>query len=111
MNGMDDLITFVRARIEEDEQTARAASAVWGKEDERQARDGLSPASRAHAGRQDPAHVLRQAEALSALTNVMAPIVLGEHNGRAMQGVGMYALFGIAAIWSDHPDFREEWTP
>ncbi len=108
---MEDLIAFVRARLDEDERTARAASAAWDGEDDSRARDGLSAASRDHAHRQSPEHVLRQVAALSSLTHVMAPIVRGEHNGRAMLGVAMYALYGIAALWSDHPDFREEWRP
>ncbi|MFD7965450.1 DUF6221 family protein [Streptomyces zaomyceticus] len=87
---MDDLITFLRARLDEDEQTARAAGArpgpVWRHDSDsgwvRAAREGdgiatgrqdrLPPEHGRHIARHDPARVLAEVYARRRLLGASA---------------------------------------
>ena len=83
-----ELAAFVAARLDEDEAAAR----TWAERDMRPLRE--------------------VAFKRSILARVLSgPAVEGGH--RFDEGVSFAmadALLGIAAIWSDHPDYRQEWA-
>jgi hypothetical protein len=124
----DDLVSFLRARLEEDQAAAEAAplDAVecltsWidytndGGESER---------AEAHLRRHDPARVLREVEAKRRIVDVhhdvndgdCAACVVGEW-GYPTHGRGHPAPWPCQTVrllglpFSDHPDYSPEWFP
>jgi hypothetical protein len=114
---------FLRARLDEDEAAARAAASrprgeSWG---------GVVDGTRytvvaAHIARHDPARVQREIEAKRA--------ILAEHQRapKPLPGMSWYpcrvctrdrypqswpcaTVRALAAVWSDHPDYQQEWAP
>lgn len=148
---MDDLVTFLTARLDEDEAVAKAASkwhespwrtnavtnepaalAVRSYDDGVVASPVLDVAA-AHIARHDPARVLREVEAkrrivedwkrwraeeVAAKQDYVAWIderAPREAPRRILDpalGAGLeYALRTLAVVYSDHPDYRDEWRP
>lgn len=78
--------------------------------------EGLSPAvdppEGTHIARHDPARVLRQVVAirgvLESVKALDAALSGGEHHGLTSYTYG--ALEDLAEIWSDHPDYQQEWA-
>ncbi|MFE1903826.1 DUF6221 family protein [Streptomyces gardneri] len=113
---MDDLIPFLRARLDEDEQTARAASpSPWRPNDEHDevvavddvtVAEGFGLSGRQlratvdHIARHDPDRVLRQTAVLRDRVDLWSKMA-GSH-ARA-------CLRALATIWEDHPDYQDEW--
>lgn len=112
---------FIAARLDDDERIARAATQgnwEWQqhKTDEWCLRAGDTPVIRAlsyetpclevgdadedHIARHDPARVLRQCAAMRVALDWYI-------NDDEM--VMAATINAIAAIWSDHPDYREDW--
>ena len=128
---MSGIIAFVNARLDEDEETARATSRPAWREwyaepwhdgeflgDGRPARadlwgvngaggftgQGALPTVMAdHIVRHDPARALREVEAKRRL--------IEEITSRSSQGVAEIYLAVLADTYSDHPDYRQEWAP
>ena len=129
-----DLVEFLRARLDEDEQTARGTGKppAWhqGPGDDPEWSDeemvlmwppefhtpyeqdkhwrGLSvdgPGLAAHIARHDPARVLAEVDAKRRL------LAMHEEAIRVEQFVLTEALRAFAAAYADHPDYREEWKP
>jgi hypothetical protein len=137
---MSDLVAFLRARLDEDEATAKAADhGRWLPEDkgvsfEVQEPDGEwalggfvaadTHANADHIARHDPARVLREVEA--------GRMILAEHAaahtayreaqslppedarraGAATQMLVWERVLKIrAAVWRDHPDYDPQWRP
>jgi hypothetical protein len=126
-----DLVTFVRARLDEDETVARAVGdpeRVW-REDSAWAADLLNPLPSqrrdhpgyvpmitaedlAHIARHDPARVLRDVEAKRRL------LFQFEHRGNAVRGAIQPSTGGVwddllrmlALPYAGHPDYRAEWS-
>jgi hypothetical protein len=126
-----DLIAFLRARLAEDEQVARAVedrSAPWDGQWEADGADAartfnghvlfyghngpLKPGLVAHVVRHDPARVLREVAAKREVTR-LAERAHDYHetflNGFA--GALEHALRLFALPYTDHPDYRQEWAP
>lgn len=110
--GAGDLITFMNARLDEDEAGARAAANFsygvpdWCDEGDP---DGT------HIARHDPARVLREVEAkrkrLAAYTAARA--AADRYDDQYMAGVASGladAIRGDAGAWADHPDYKQEWS-
>ncbi|AMM12338.1 DUF6221 family protein [Streptomyces albidoflavus] len=117
-----DLIAFLRARLDEDEAVARAATAGpwvesgvgdhgWGvsfsapgsgveADDSSQGR-----ADAAHIARHDPARVLAEVEAKRQIVERYA--WLCEHGDTG----GAWVLPLLALPYADHPDYRDAWRP
>lgn len=104
---MDDLAAFIAARLDEDEQ---AAPGVHG--------DGCA----LHAWlRNDvpaacdcgwPARLLREAAAKRVILDGWKLASEGAHSTGYLKTLWLYrAICAIAAIWSDHPDYRAGWAP
>lgn len=132
------LTDFLNARLDEDRAVAREAAGLtecWVAEepaigivlvDGEPLIEGHITGLTAHIARHDPARVLREVEAKRA---VIATAFLYEatidgewgcvHNadeiaaGRCpdIRPDKVYILRLLAAIYSDHPDYRDEWKP
>ncbi|MBF6134318.1 hypothetical protein IU501_15075 [Nocardia otitidiscaviarum] len=137
MNGdAGDIVRFIRARVDEDEHVAREAADCPGPgwshalyedypgvyiskiecEDDHFARVDYEEAAE-HIARQDPGRVLRQCAMIRAMMrHAEAARVVDDladydrgttaYDGQKIDDV-MYR--DIAALWSTHPDYREEW--
>lgn len=115
---MDDLIAFIRARLDEDEAAANAGARrvgmPWRAEPQPGTPGGLvidelglvgSTGGRyaaEHIARHDPARVLREVEALRH-------ILFMANKFKTQDRAYLHLL--LAAVWSDHADFRQEWAP
>jgi hypothetical protein len=113
-----DLVAFLNARLAEDEEAARRATdGPWhqagmsvrgrgraygtGKEDVILVIRHTWPQEAAHICRHDPARVLREVAAKRA--------ILSSYTA-APDWVGREDVGHLAAVYSDHPDYREEWA-
>ena len=121
MASVIDLVAFLKARLDEDEA---AANAAWGVEwDWRYIAQPFgerpSIAHTVHIARHDPARVLREVEAkramiaryerAAALPASVVSFTHGQDDGYAQACAD--AIRDAAAVWSDHPDYRQEWKP
>ncbi len=139
---MSDLVEFLRARLDEDEQTATTAAAAtfsecptWTSKDDGTGRqthgyvmadhtaicghdddDVLLPIAD-HIARHDPARVLREVEAKRHVlhlydtarhheANAVNALPVFETTVRALRSI----VQALAAVYSDHPDYQQEWT-
>ena len=106
---------FIEARIDEDEAIARSTvqrSQSWQdftmdgelRDDENAGTIAiaLAPQDRAHIASHDPARVLRQAEAIRRALTVLDDC---DDSGLVYQ-----VERALAASWSTHPDYREDWA-
>jgi hypothetical protein len=112
---VDDLVQFLRERLDEDEQTARAAGGKWIElpknwvtappdDDETSRRRValvLHDGERAHILRHNPARVLAEIEAKRALLRGAE-----EWEGGTLL---YYILAPLARVYRDHPDFDPAW--
>lgn len=119
---MNELADFLRARLDEDEQAARAAFSGqvdpedgWGAERAEGYRHttitphvGMihEPVQADHVVRWNPARVLREVAAKRALM-----VELDSSGGPETEDAYHVVLRRLAAVYADHPDYREEWRP
>ena len=132
---MDDLAAFITARLDEDEAMAHAAAqafaAEWRSADRGVFNGGVRLADAAfarmaaHIARHDPARVLREAAAKRAIVAAHRPVLHHDEDAgsaccAAETAFDVYAkaepwpcptIRAIAAVWSDHPDYRAQWAP
>jgi hypothetical protein len=134
---MDDLVQFLRDRLDEDEMVASAATegpwsvdnddyaeAIYGADQSAVIGGGRwggeasvfeSTEDAIHIARHDPARVLREVEAKRRLLDVVLPDV---RNGDAMvedewggeSNMWWNLLSTLALPYADHPDYRSEWA-
>ena len=128
----NELIEFIKARLDEDEQAARAVGSnaidategMWGTKyltlhgDHPDRHTAELPAELAdHIARHDPARALREVEAkrrvLARHTGCGTGIGYCDDGGHAWDDEdgprGCADLADLVAVYSDHPQFREEW--
>jgi Family of unknown function (DUF6221) len=116
---MDDLLAFLRERLDEDEQVAQAALDIdarvfappeftvtyqWARMTRHQSGGrgtGFEP------GAPSPARVLADVAAHRAIVDWID----GELADDATQQMPWDLACHLAAVHADHPDFREEWRP
>ena len=92
---MTGLAEFLAARLDEDEAIAAGADiGEWHRE--------------AHAERHNPARVLREAEAKRAILAQHWP---DEWGCQTCQGDMVCPVLHLAAVYSGHADYRQEWKP
>ena len=106
---MDELIEFLRARLDEDERAAKAWL-PFGNPD---------AAARAHVARHDPARVLAEVEAKRKVIHMyeetLAFIEMMKSRGKdapAHEAAAESYLNVIrvhAAVYADHPDYKGGW--
>lgn len=121
-----DLIGFVTARLDDDEQAARAcdqkiwhAGSAWAADlidplpSQRRDHPGYIPMITAedvaHIARHDPARVLREAEAKRQRVD-LAQQIASERGHPFWAYAGEQLLKLEAAPYADHPDYRAEWS-
>lgn len=131
-----DLVEFLRARLDEDEQVARAATpGPWTQDEEvdgwRAGRQTVVRADRfrvvtvdqtrqhhpageenvAHIARHDPARVLADVAAKRALLDAMIGPALSSAVARTCDA-GLATARYLALAYADHPEYRaDEWSP
>lgn len=124
---MDDLVNFLRARLDEDELIARDASVeAWTKAEAPSifvmSVNGLVAETSAftdalHIARHDPARVLAEVD---AKRQALAHYERIQQHTRNSDGGADY-IFAEGAVrkqaeymalaYADHPDYRDEWRP
>lgn len=108
------IVEFIEARIAEDEETAKYSGGDSWTDDDRFNRvdvtEGYIETSHhgAHIARHDPARVLRQCAAIRELVKIASDVeamysIPAEDAADSIRKT-------IAAIWSDHPDYQQEWS-
>jgi hypothetical protein len=129
---IDEMITFVRLQLDEDEQKALAIDAKEWAEDSSWFKDMLDPLPSQrrerpgwlpmitvedvrHIARHDPARVLREVEAKRKILDDHAPVVDGTQSSwkwfEGSESESERILRLLALPYSDRPGFREEWRP
>lgn len=118
MSGIDELVTWLRAQIDEDERVAQFAMPRRG--EEWNASYGhafviLVDVDR-HSKRHSPARVLREVQAKRRILEVatsqikVAEILPPEHAQQAAaRAQGIIQL--LAVPYADRPGYRDEWRP
>lgn len=137
---MQDLIDFIRARLDEDAAIAAGAGAPVGpgwkhvrtyneieiSTDRVLSQGGAYEVAApgiqggegdvaVHIARHDPARVLAEVNAKRAILEEHAPVVDGAQSGWKWHA-GSEAVSGqivrlLGLPYADHPDYREEWRP
>ena len=119
---MDDLIAFLRGRLDEDEQTARAADPglnyLIGAVE--YAYDKVELDQR-HAIRHNPARVLAEVDAKRRIVDECAYWIdkintsgtdKYPYPNLAERGEVVLPVLTLLALpYADHPDYRDEWRP
>jgi hypothetical protein len=128
---MDELVQFLRARLDEDEQLARAATQgewVWSREFvtppgyHHRTVGPLEPGDAAYIAHQHPARVLRDIEAKRKLLALYVEHERMDRETFEAEGEHARSLVSLraayfdavrfhAAVYADHPSYREEWRP
>ncbi|MEV0149084.1 MULTISPECIES: DUF6221 family protein [unclassified Nonomuraea] len=116
--SVDDLIAFLRARLDEDEQ----AALDWQQHKQVLTEQFMNDPHRKHVrlrrepvtdarlseyayhDRFEPARVLREVEAKRALVGLWSRASSDDRRGG-------YSLRTLALPYADHPDYRHEWRP
>lgn len=115
---MDTLVQFLRARLDEDEQTARAAGGTWWAPPDLPGQvhdsggvniEAKLPSFAAHIARHDPARVLAEVTAKRTAIGLYEMAVEHRQDVAARAYRDVLRLFSVA--YSDHPDFTKDWAP
>ncbi|NKT97299.1 DUF6221 family protein [Prescottella equi] len=133
---MSDLVEFLRARLDEDEQTATAATSAtfgedptWTSKDDgtgeqthgyvmadhtaicgHDGDDVLLPVAD-HIARHDPVRVLREVEAKRRVIDECAEVLdVGGWEYDDAPELAWNTACSLAAVYSDHPDYQQEWA-
>jgi hypothetical protein len=111
---MDDLVQWLRDRLDEDEQATRAAALTEGltgslvdflKHESMQV--DVAP-SEAHYARHTPARVLREIDAKRKRLAALAEAIAAGHDSSDLAS----ELLPLEALpYVDRPGYREEWRP
>lgn len=111
---MDDLVAFLNARLDEDEHWAHMAEAGWPPRDVTVVSDNpqryplmpteITPSKATFILRHDPSRVLREVAAKRRILGWADSPALPDYEKH-------YVLDALAAVYSDHPDCRQEWKP
>lgn len=102
------LTEFLLARIAEDEAVAIAA--VQGFTEGDFWRDGNTTtlASARHVASHGPARVLAECEAKRRIVAGLSGVLAQSRNEQQIQNA-QTTLGHLAAVYADHPDYRDEW--
>ena len=131
---MDELIAFVRARLDEDEAAAKAAfrsilvaegfhvfAPAHPGVPQLPVADAIDAETAAHIARHDPARVLREVAAKRRVLAAYADCVDASEVFREKLGTGTHMAAAAesyanvirwdATVWSGHADYRPGWAP
>jgi hypothetical protein len=106
---MDDLVTFLRARLDEDEAGRNEVHRPrnCGSVD----RDGDFDPDPVWCGCGYPARVLREVATLRRLVDEMASVIGGHYIDDGELVLAEHVIRLLATAYSGHPDYRGEWKP
>jgi uncharacterized protein DUF6221 len=109
---VSDLVTFLLARLVEDDRKAMQVYRVdWNDPDGWAALHGLA---REHAQNHNPARVLREVESKRRIVGRYQEQVARQHEN-AMEEDRAWTLEPVlrdlASVYADHPDYDESWRP
>lgn len=110
---MSDLVTFVRARLDEDEQVARNAERYPPGQNDGGAWHQvalLTPWDTRvdeHVARHDPARVLREVEAKRGILAEQVRQLQDDSTDETATWMLQY----LASVWAEHPDYQAGWSP
>jgi hypothetical protein len=111
-DGQRVLVSFLLARLDEDEAAARAAAAIEQTGDDTPL--PVAPPLADHIARHDPKRVLREVAAKRAVARLWLEGLTGQLNDPsvvpALDAVET-VLVELAAVYADHPEFRSSWLP
>jgi hypothetical protein len=106
------LVSFLLARLDEDEAVAVAAAAALEQVDDTPS--PVAPPLADHIARHDPTRVLREVAAKRAVARLWLEGLTAQlHDpsaGSALDTVET-VLVELAAVYADHPEFRSSWLP
>ncbi|MEU2724099.1 DUF6221 family protein [Streptomyces smyrnaeus] len=106
---MDDLVAFLRARLDEEAQAAQGSPVQSWNEADFYVSTDLIPGVRAHIARHDPARVLDEVD---AKRRILRWHLDEECCSVCLDDVEGCPLFRALALpYASHPDYREEWRP
>jgi hypothetical protein len=114
---MSDLVEFLRARLDEDEQAARATSdGAWFTQRTLETNLSAAVADAAFIARSTPKRMLAEVEAKRRMLTDLYPeikadgeTILGEWGDDPCDRD--MVLYLLALPYADHPDYRDEWRP
>jgi hypothetical protein len=120
-----DLAAFLAARLDEDEAAARESyyegqrwlteeEGVYRWPDDEPVHLADRKADARHIARHGPARALREVAAKRALLTGHEGVHRcdwGEHRGPGVLGGWCKTVRTLAAVYSDHPDYLQEWAP
>lgn len=125
ISRFEDIVKFVRARLDDDEAAARAAARPGGGAWARTSSgvyvaDSNSPVAVGpwdgelvdegpHIARHDPARVLREVEAKREILEMAWHRLGDDDHGADPASLALPEFLALA--YSDHPDYREQWRP
>jgi hypothetical protein len=124
----DELVTFLRDRLDEDDETARKATVrrrggeAWSYDPPAvRAQSGMVIAERIvpvlgeHIAGHDPARTLAEVEAKRRIIRAHDKWCQGECEAKYPDGgfdaAYYWSIKSLAAAYGDHPAYREEWRP
>ncbi len=102
---MDDLVTWLRAQLDDDERVAQSAY-YWSPTGWFDVPDS----AREHLDRWDPARVLAEVDAKRRILDGMIDDD-GFLRGNIASGTAWPVIVLLAAAYADRPGYREEWRP
>lgn len=98
---MDDLITWLRAQLDEDERAARAWMPFGTP----------TAADREHIARHDPARVLAEVDAKRRILDECESAIRKSAPRSNLNDLGWTVLRPLALPYADRPGYRDEWRP
>lgn len=108
----DDLIAFLKARLDEDEHQASGLAGATRFVDGRPDFYGVGgPAADAYWEHFPPHRILHEVEAKRTIIREAREMLGIAFSGEAGEGLAIVALHQMASVYSDHPDYRAEWKP
>ncbi|MER5277763.1 DUF6221 family protein [Streptomyces sp. NPDC002809] len=113
----DDLVQFLRDRLDEDERIARAAGSGWYDYDPEQQIAFVPPEDSRHIARHDPARVLREVEAGKRMLHAYDVATHGERTAphedqRDVSGAKVDSWrFALRLLALSYADYRDDWRP
>ncbi|WP_422744313.1 DUF6221 family protein [Micromonospora sp. WMMD754] len=106
MSGVDDLVTWMRQQLDDDERAARAWLPLGNP----------AAADREHIARHDPARVLAEVDAKRRVIDVLRGFEPNDEwstqpDMGLRQNNAAGALRALALPYADRPGYRDEWRP
>ena len=108
----DELVTFLRARLNEDARAAEEAGDSWYEYRPDQRIDSISKADNRHITTHNPFRVLTDVDAKKRIIEQANLYLCDSGPGRGYRTKHGHAVLCLLAMpYRHHPDYRDEWRP